>query len=133
MSIELPSFSATPIDEIPNAVEEVRNAFWTGKTRDVEFRKMQLRKLYWGIEDNKHEMLEACKRDLSKGFFEATVAEIAWVQNDIIFMANNLDKWSKDERPDNIDFINRFMSPRIRKDPLGIVLVIGYVPPGFDG
>lgn len=83
--------------------------------------------MYWAIEDNKKEILGACMKDLGKGFFEAMIAEIAWVQNDIVFMANNLDKWCKDEKAADINFTNKFMSPRIRKDPLGMVLVIGYV------
>lgn len=127
MTTQLPSFVTTPVDQIPSIVDEIRKTFWTGKARDVQFRKMQLRKMYWAIEDNKDEILEACKKDLGKGFFEAMIAEIAWVQNDIVFMANNLDKWCKDEKAQDISFTNKFMSPRIRKDPLGLVLVIGYV------
>ena len=77
------------------------------------------------IEDNKDAIVEACKKDLGKGFFESMIAEVAWVQNDIIFMTKNLEKWCKDEKPDDIDLTNKFMSPRIRKDPLGLVLVVG--------
>ncbi len=40
-------------------------------------------------------------------------------------MSNNLKKWAKDEKPDDIPLMNYFMSPRIRKDPLGCVLIIG--------
>lgn len=126
MAVDLPSFVTTPVDQIPGIVEEVRKTFLSGKARDVQFRKRQLRKMYWALEDNKNEILEACKKDLGKGFFEAMVAEIAWVQNDIVFMTNHLDKWCKDEKADNISFTNKFMSPKIRKDPLGLVLVIGY-------
>lgn len=128
MAVQLPSFITTPVDQIPSIVEGVRQTFLTGKARDVQFRKKQLRKMYWALEDNKNEILEACKKDLGKSFFEAMVAEIAWVQNDIIFMTKNLDKWCKDEKAENISFTNKFMSPRIRKDPLGLVLVIGYAP-----
>lgn len=126
MALQLPTFVTTPVDQIPSIVEDVRQTFLTGKARDVQFRKKQLRKMYWALEDNKNEILEACKLDLGKSFFEAMVAEIAWVQNDIIFMTKNLDKWTKDEKAENISFTNKFMSPRIRKDPLGLVLVIGY-------
>jgi len=66
-------------------------------------------------------------KDLGKGYYEAMLSEIKWVENDIIFMCNNLEKWAKDEKPADIDFVNSLMSPRIRKDPLGCVLVIGWV------
>lgn len=127
MGAELPEFRTTPIDDLSSTVDRVRQTFWSGKTRDVHFRIKQLRKLYWAIEDNKNQIVEACKQDLGKGFFEAMVAEVAWVQNDIIFMTNNLEKWVQDESAKDIDFANKFMRPKIRKDPLGVVLVIGYV------
>lgn len=127
MDVKLPELQLTPVDEIAGTVERLRNTFWTSKTRDVQFRIKQLRKLYWAIEDNKDFIVEACKKDLGKGFFEAMITEVAWVQNDIIFMTKNLEKWSRDEKADDIELSNKFMRPRIRKDPLGIVLVIGYV------
>ena len=123
--VHLPEFTKTPVGDIPELVSRVRNTFFTHKTRPVELRLKQLRKLYWAIKDHEADILEACQRDLGKGFFEAMLTEITWVQNDIIFMTKNLEKWSKDEKPDDISFTNKFVSPRIRKDPLGLVLVIG--------
>lgn len=79
------------------------------------------------IADHEAELVEACKKDLGKSFFEAMLAEVSWVQNDIIFVCRNLEKWAKDEKPPDIDFVNSLMSPRIRKDPLGCVLIIGSV------
>lgn len=118
-------FVNTPIDDINSTIENLRNTFYSGKTRPVQYRIQQLRRLYWAIEDHKDEILSACKQDLGKGFFETMVAEIAWVQNDIIFVTNNLEKWAKDESAPDIDLAQRFQRPMIRKDPLGIVLVIG--------
>lgn len=124
-SVQLPPFVTTPVDDIPSIVNRVRQTFYSQKTRPLEFRLQQLRKLYWAITDNQKELVEACKRDLGKGLFDATVSEIDWVRNDIIFVTKNLKKWAKDEKPADIDLANRLVSPRIRKDPLGVVLVIG--------
>lgn len=77
------------------------------------------------LRDHEAEMQEACMKDLGKGYYEAMLSEIKWVENDIIFVCNNLEKWAKDEKAPDIDFVNSLMSPRIRKDPLGCVLVIG--------
>lgn len=44
---ELPKLQYTPLDEIPERVDRLRKAFYEHKTRDVEFRLVQLRKLYW--------------------------------------------------------------------------------------
>ena len=47
--------------------------------------------------------------------------------NDIIFMSNNLAKFAQDESPPDIAFTNKLFGPKIRKDPLGTVLIIGYI------
>lgn len=125
MPVDLPVFANTPVDDIPKLVAKVRNGFFSHKTRPVSYRLRQLRKLYWVIKDHEKELLEACKKDLGKGYFEAMLAEVSWVENDIVFMQNNLEKWMKDEKPADIAFSNKLVSPRIRKDPLGAVLVIG--------
>jgi beta-apo-4'-carotenal oxygenase len=77
------------------------------------------------IKDHEAELAEACKRDLGKPYFEAQLADIAWVENDAIFVANNLEKWAKDEKAPDIPLMNSLLKPRIRKDPLGCVLIIG--------
>lgn len=124
-SMKLPVFKTTPVDDIPTIVSRLRNTFYSQKTRPAEFRVKQLRKLYWAIDDHKEELVEACRRDMNKGYFEAMAGEVNWVQNDIVFQTQNLEKWMKDEKPADIALTNRLVSPRIRKDPLGVVLVIG--------
>lgn len=57
------------------------------------------------------------------------MAESTWLLNDIVFVCRNLHKWVKDEKAEDIDLTFKFTSPKIRKDPLGCVLVIGYVLP----
>lgn len=122
----VPDFINTPVEDIPKIVAKVRDTFFTHKTRPVAFRLKQLRRLYWALQDHEANIREACEKDLGKGYFEAMLTEITWVQNDIIFMTKNLEKWAQDEKPEDISFTNKVVSPRIRKDPLGVVLVIGY-------
>jgi beta-apo-4'-carotenal oxygenase len=45
--IEIPALQATPVQEIHDKVAKVRATFFEHKTRPVEFRLVQLRKLYW--------------------------------------------------------------------------------------
>ena len=75
--------------------------------------------------DHEAEIIEACKQDLGKSFFETQISEIKWVENDIIYVAKNLKKWAKDEKAEDIPLVNYFNRPHIRKDPLGCVLIIG--------
>ncbi|KAL4921672.1 Aldehyde/histidinol dehydrogenase [Aspergillus aurantiobrunneus] len=115
----------TPIDEIQDRVARVKKTFLEHKTRDVEFRLVQLRKLYWAIKDHEQQIVEALRLDLRKPRFESEVGESVWLENDIVFITKNLHKWAKDEKADDIDLTFKFMNPKIRKDPLGTVLVIG--------
>jgi beta-apo-4'-carotenal oxygenase len=79
------------------------------------------------IKDHEEDIVRACALDLHKPRFETEIAEISWLLNDIVFTTRNLHKWVKDEKAQDIDLPYKFMRPKIRKDPLGCVLVIGYV------
>lgn len=118
-------FEATAIESIPSAVNLCRTTFRSHKTKPLAYRLVQLRKLYWGINDYAEALVEACKQDLGKPMFEAYISEIDWVKGDIMFICNNLAKWMKDESPPDIPLTNSLLNPRIKKEPLGTVLVIG--------
>jgi len=62
---------------------------------------------------------------LGKPDFETYITESGWCMNDIVFIQNNLKKWAKDESAPDIPLLNSALNPVIRKDPLGVVLVIG--------
>lgn len=122
---QIPTFEHTALDAIPVTCAKVRASFLSHKTRPLEFRIRQLRKLYWAFKDNEALITEACKRDLGKSTFETYLVEISWCMNDCVWMANNLPRFAKDETPADIPFTNKFVGPRIRKDPLGTALIIG--------
>lgn len=122
---ELPPFEHTPVDDVVATAARVRASFLSHKTRPLEFRLVQLRKLYWGLKDNQDLIMEACKRDLGKSTFETYLTEVSWCMNDIVFMSKNLARFAKDEPGPDIALTNKFFGPRIRKDPLGCALIIG--------
>ncbi|EDN10602.1 conserved hypothetical protein [Histoplasma mississippiense (nom. inval.)] len=124
-TVDLPTLQFTPVEEIPAKVRKVRTTFFQHKTRPIEFRIQQLRKLYWALKDREHLVVEALYRDLGKPKYEAYVSEINIVENDIVFIQKNVAKWAKDEKAQNINMPFTLMKPRIRKDPLGCILVIG--------
>ena len=47
-----------------------------------------------------------------------------WVKNDIITVTKHLERWMRDEPAEDMSFLDRFFSPTIRKEPLGMVLII---------
>ncbi|CAI6342154.1 unnamed protein product [Periconia digitata] len=121
----LPTFQNTPMESLAASCQTVRASFLSHKTRPLEFRLKQLRKLYWGLKDNADLIHEACSKDLSKPFFETYSGELNWCMNDCIFMQNNLTKWAADESAQDIPMANKLLGPKIRKDPMGAVLIIG--------
>ena len=83
--------------------------------------------VFCSIKDHEEAIVRACALDLNKPRFETEIAESGWLLNDIVFTTRNLHKWVKDEKAHDIDLPFKVMRPKIRKDPLGCVLVIGYV------
>ncbi|KAI9823143.1 MAG: hypothetical protein M1832_002586 [Thelocarpon impressellum] len=125
MDARVPPFVHTPVEKIQPLVDRTRRTFLAHKTKDVKYRLVQLRKLYWGLKDNEGALLEACRLDIGKQAFETFLTEINWVENDIVYTCNNLAGWAKDEKARDIPLTNLIVSPKIRNEPLGAVLVIG--------
>ncbi|KAI9882360.1 MAG: hypothetical protein M1823_005893 [Watsoniomyces obsoletus] len=124
-SISIPPFEHTAVEAIPEITNRLRKTFLSHKTRPLEYRLQQLRKLYWAIHDNEDALIEACRLDMGKPRFEAAAGEVGWSKNDIMFTCKNLERWARDEKAPDISWMNQAMGPKIRKDPLGTVLVIG--------
>ena len=77
------------------------------------------------LKDNADAITLACKKDLGKGHFEVNLTELDFCTNTIIYVCDNLKKWAKDETAPDIPLANKLLFPKIRKDPLGCVLIIG--------
>lgn len=121
----VPPFEPTSLSAIPGIATRVRRGFLTQRTKPLEYRLQQLNKLYWALIDNTPALLEATKLDLNKSTFETHLSELDWCTNDIVFISQNLAKWMKDESAPDIPLMNKLVAPKIRKDPLGAVLVLG--------
>ncbi|KAF4591814.1 aldehyde dehydrogenase 3B1 [Ophiocordyceps camponoti-floridani] len=121
----IPAFAPTPIAEISDGYHRVRSTFRSGRLRDLEYRKKQIRRLYWGLDDMRPVLIEALRRDMGKCAHEANLTEIDWVQVEAIGICDHLDDWASDESVVNLPFSFRLMKPRIRHEPLGTLLIIG--------
>ncbi|KAK5987118.1 Beta-apo-4'-carotenal oxygenase [Cladobotryum mycophilum] len=119
------AYAPTALDEITVNVQTLQKTFRSNRTKDIDFRIQQLRKLYWGIHDNVPLLKEAVLRDLRKSHYESALTEINWCLQECLDQINNIHKWSKDENIPNIPLQYRLMRPRMRSEPLGTILVIG--------
>ncbi len=125
--VVVPKFAPTPVDSIAQTCETVRATFRTNKTKDLAWRKVQLRKLYWALTDYTPQICEALKTDLHKSAYETVLTELDFVKNDCMFMLNNLDRFARDEPMGTPQVPLAFALARFRtrKEPLGAVLIIG--------
>ncbi|KAI8960969.1 aldehyde dehydrogenase [Daldinia sp. FL1419] len=123
--IKIPAFEATPIEDIPRISATVRRSFQSQKTKDVEWRLVQLRKLYWGITDYTEVFQAALKKDLNKAPHDAILSEIHHLIQELNLVLKRLKDWVKDDKDIEYHWAFSAMKPRIRKEPLGAVLIIG--------
>ncbi|KAH8887753.1 aldehyde dehydrogenase [Thozetella sp. PMI_491] len=125
--VVIPDYETMALDAIPKVAANARLAFRTHKTKDLRWRLTQLRKLYWAVDDYKEQLLEALMRDLHKSDFESLLTEIDWVKTDCLFMIQHLETFAKDEKlgAPHVPATFSMMKLRIRKEPLGAVLIIG--------
>lgn len=105
-------------------VENTRKAFNTGKTRNIEFRLIQLKALLKLYEENTQLMVDTLQADLGKSKQEAIIGEIDVLKNDVRNLIYNLKEYMKPDRPSK-DVANLFDEILILKEPYGVALVIG--------
>lgn len=121
------SFTTTAVGTIKPTHARLNKTFATLKSYPVEYRLEQLNKLYWAVKDNAESLANALNADFNKPHNESYMTEIDWVQLVIIDVMKNLRKWAADEPMDVPLPTKLFNSPRMRKEPMGVVLVIGYM------
>ncbi|KAI1331814.1 aldehyde dehydrogenase [Xylariaceae sp. FL0255] len=123
--VKIPAFEHTSLEDIAKQAASVRAAYDSQKTKDVEWRLVQLRKLYWGVTDYTPQICAALKQDIGKPAPEAVLTEVAHLISDIQLALKKLKTWVKDDK--DLDYPLTFapLRPRIRKEPIGPSLIIG--------
>ncbi|KAJ5699111.1 Aldehyde dehydrogenase NAD(P)-dependent [Penicillium macrosclerotiorum] len=116
-------FSTTA--EFDQAYQGVRKAFTSGVTKNKEWRRQQLKRTWWMVEDNMDRIRAALYADLHRHAYETGLSDVAMLQNDILRTLDKLDEWTKDEIPTRRDMVNFLGGTRVRKEPKGVALIIG--------
>lgn len=97
--------------------------FATGETKNVKFRKEQLRKFLAVLEKHEDKIAEALWNDLHKSYEEAYLTEIALVKGEIRTHLKNVAKWARKTR--KATPLTMFPSASyIVKEPLGTALIV---------
>lgn len=112
-------------EEIQTFHSTLASTFQTGRTKDIAWRKWQLKQLWWLVEDNEQAILDAIKADLNRSQVESYLTDLAGIRKDILYHLDNIDVWTADETIGDSFIARRLGLARIRKEPLGVVLIIG--------
>ncbi|XP_033186226.1 aldehyde dehydrogenase type III isoform X2 [Bombus vancouverensis nearcticus] len=107
-----------------NLVERTRNVFLSGKTRPLEWRLKQLKQAQLMMKECEQEIASALASDLHKSKFESLTTEVIFTEGEIKDLLTHLKEWSADEKPPKA-IVNILDKVEIKKDPFGVVLVIG--------
>lgn len=108
--------------EITGQINAMRAFFATGVTKNVSYRKEQLRNLRKSILSHQKEIEDALKLDIRKSPEEAYLTEISVVINEIDLHISKLSKWSRTTKVHSPLYLMPSHS-RVYYEPLGLVLI----------
>ncbi|XP_056302038.1 aldehyde dehydrogenase family 3 member A2b [Danio aesculapii] len=106
------------------AVERARKAFFTGRSKSLEYRITQLKNLQRFMQERQKEIAEALKKDLKRSEFGTSLYETLGVESEINLALKKLKEWAA-PRPVNKSIMTISDQVYIQPEPLGVVLVIG--------
>lgn len=105
-------------------ISRLRNSYDSGKTRPLDYRIEQLKKLKKMYLENQEVIVQALSADLHKCRHESIVMEFMFLVNDLDNILVNIKEWDKPETPEK-PFVNILDKLYVFNDPYGVVLVIG--------
>lgn len=109
---------------IRDLLKDHRTLFATGRTRELSFRREQLKRLRSALIVRESAILEALHADLGKPAFEAYAGENAIVIREIDHALRHLASWARPRRVQAP--ISHFPARcTVVREPLGVVLIIG--------
>ena len=109
---------------LPQQLDAIRGYFQTGATRSYTFRKEQLLALKKTVQRYEAEIYTALYQDLKKSKEESWVTENGFFLAELNDAIKNLRRWMEPEAV-STNLLNFPSSSKLRKEPLGVVLIIG--------
>ena len=113
----------TPVDRIPEIVQELREGFQRCVVHDVESRRGQLRQLRALFTEQEDRLVDALVADVGKPRIEAYTTEIAFTINEIDHTLKRLDAWTKPSKV-KVPLTLKPGTATLRPEPLGTVCII---------
>jgi aldehyde dehydrogenase (NAD+) len=110
--------------QFTNEIQQQRDFFFSGKTKDIDFRIAQLKKLKQLLIDHETKMAEAILLDFGKSEFDLYTTELSIIYSDIDESIKKVKSWSKRKRI-RTNVLNMPAKSFIIPEPLGVSLIIG--------
>ncbi len=107
-----------------DVVKRLRAGFESGRTRPLEWRKEQLRRIRALLIERDAELSAALAADLGKASVESYLTEIAFTRLEVDDTLAHLDRWVKPAKV-AVPLTQRPGRARVIPEPLGVVLIIG--------
>src|SRR5215510_6553501 len=105
-------------------VARQRDYFLAGNTRPVAWRKAQLESLKAMFTEHHDELCAALWKDLRRNVIDADLMDVAYNVKEADYALQHLDTWMSPERV-HTPLVFQPGHVRIRRDPLGVALIIG--------
>uniref|UniRef100_A0A8D2B7N5 Aldehyde dehydrogenase family 3 member A2 n=1 Tax=Sciurus vulgaris TaxID=55149 RepID=A0A8D2B7N5_SCIVU len=105
-------------------VQQLRQAFRSGRSRPLRFRLQQLEALRRMVQECEKDILAAIAADLCKSEFNAYSQEVITVLGEIDLMLGNLHEWVT-AKPVKKNLLTMLDEAYVQPEPLGVILIIG--------
>lgn len=114
---------AQPPVRISKILEQQKQFFRTGKTKDIDFRIAQLHKLKQAMTENQPAIFKALKADLNKSGFDAYFETIGIIK-EIDYALKHIKNWVKPQKVAT-PYHQFPASSHIYAEPFGVTLILG--------
>lgn len=111
------------MSDIKKLIEKQSTYFHRGETKEVPFRIKQLKRLKDAIKRKEKDILAALKKDLNKSEYEAYLAEIGYIYNEINIVMKHIKDWAKPQKV-KTPITHIGSKSYIYREPYGVVLII---------
>ena len=105
------------------AIQNLHNYFYSGKTFPLAHRKQCLLQFQRLLDNHQQEMIDALQADFNKPAFETLVTEITMLQKELNYFKKHLKSWVQPTTvwPSILNFPSK---ERVAHQPFGVVLII---------
>lgn len=118
------SLEYTSQADFKSTYDTLHSTFATGRTKSIKWRKWQLKQLWWMIVENEDRIVEALRQEMNRPAFETIGMETRSIKGDVVEFLARVDEWAEGEKPDAGFFMGTLAKAWMRKEPLGVALVI---------